>query len=268
MRDSFVLYEKSGRVVTLTMNRPARRNAIAEHADCAELVEAVARASADPEISVLILTGAGPAFCSGGDLKSIRDRNGIGPLAAPAETRGNYKRGIHSFIQAFMETELVTVAAVNGPAVGLGCDIACLADLRVAAEEASFASSFVKVGLVPGDGGAWLLQRVIGYARAAEMILTGDAFGAAEALRIGLVNRVVPAAQLMDEARRFAERVAVNPPHALRMAKRLLRVAQDGRLSEVLDLSAAMQALAHETADHREAVDAFLSKRTPIFTGR
>jgi len=267
MRDSFVLYEKSGRVVTVTMNRPARRNSIAELEDCAELVEAVERAGADREVSVLILTGAGSAFCSGGDLKAIRDRNGIGPLATPADTRDNYRRGIQRISESFMETELATIAAVNGPAIGLGCDIACLADLRVASEVATFASSFVKVGLVPGDGGALLLQQVIGFARAAEMVLTGDTFSAAEALQMGLVNRVVPAARLMEEANALAERIAVNPPRALRMAKRLLRTAQRGSLKDVLELSAAFQALAHETADHREAVDAFLSKRKPIFSG-
>lgn len=268
MRDPFALYEKSGRVVTVTMNRPSRRNAIADHADCAELVDAVQRANADPEVSVLILTGAGTAFCSGGDLQGMRDRNAIGPLAGPPdETRANYRRGIQRIPEAFMETELATIAAVNGPAIGLGCDIACLCDLRVAADDAKFASSFLKVGLVPGDGGAWLLQRVIGYPRAAEMILTGDLYTAAEALQMGLINRVAPAARLLDEARALADRIAVNPPRALRLAKRLLREGQMGRLGEVLQLSAAFQALAHETADHHEAVEAFLAKRKPVFTG-
>jgi enoyl-CoA hydratase/carnithine racemase len=268
MRDPFVLYEKSGRIVTLTLNRPARRNAIAEHADCEDIVEAVGRAEADAEVSVVILTGAGPAFCSGGDLQSIRDRNGIGPLATVADTRSNYRRGVQRAVQAVMASELVIIGAVNGAAFGLGCDIACLADIRLAADTAKFASNFVKIGLVPGDGGAWILPRVIGYPRAAELMLTGDPIGAAEALQMGLVNKVVPADRLMEEARAFAERVAVNPPRSLRMTKRLLREAQNSRLSDVLELSAALQAIAHETADHREGVEAFLAKRKPVFTGK
>src|SRR5262249_50804082 len=131
----------------------------------------------------------------------------------------------------------------------------------------TFASSFVKMGIVPGDGGAWVLQKVIGYARAAEMILTGDTVTAAEALQMGLVNRVVPSARLMEEARALAGRVTVNAPRARRLAKRLLRMGRESRLEEVLELSAAFQALAHETADHREAVDAFLTKRQPRYTG-
>lgn len=267
MSAPFVVSEKNGRVVTLTLNRPDSRNAIASHADCASFVEAVQAANADPEVSVVILTGAGQAFSAGGDLKAMKLRNGIGPLATPADTRANYKKGVQKVALALAEVEVATVAAMNGHAIGLGLDLACLCDVRVCAETAKLASSFVKMGIVPGDGGAWILPRVIGYARAAEMILTGDTISAAEGLGMGLVNQVVPADQVMEAARTLAQRIAVNPPRSIRLAKRLLREGQHARLPDILELSAAFQALAHETADHQEAVDAFLEKRSPVFTG-
>lgn len=267
MSDPYVLYEVRGRIALLTLNRPDTRNAIGEHSDCAELVEAVERANADPAVSVLVLTGSGSAFSAGGNLKGMRDRNGIGPLATPADTRDNYRRGVQKIALAFANLEIASIAAVNGHAVGLGCDIACLCDMRVASDAAKFAASFVKMGIVPGDGGAWILPRTIGYANAAEMILTGDTYTAAEAQGMGLINKVVPADQVLDEALRLADRVAANPPRAVRLAKRLLREGQHSRLPDVLELSAAFQALAHETADHKEAVNAFLDKRPPVFTG-
>jgi 2-(1,2-epoxy-1,2-dihydrophenyl)acetyl-CoA isomerase len=264
---SFATYEKSGRVAVVTLNRPESRNAIATPQDCFDIAEALMRANDDPEITALILTGAGKAFCSGGDLKSIRERTGIGPQSPPDATRLNYRRGVHAIIRALADVEVATIAAINGAAIGLGLDIGILCDMRIAAASAKMASSFVKVGIVPGDGGAWILTNAIGATRAAELVLTGDTVDAEEAMRIGLVGRVVADDKLMDEARTLANRVAVNPPRAVRLAKRLLREAQHGRLSDVLELSAAFQALAHETADHKEAVDAFTEKRPPKFTG-
>lgn len=267
MGEPFVLYEKTGRIVRLTMNRPEMRNAIGSFADCEALVAALRRAEADPEISVVILTGAGSVFSAGGDLKGMRDRNGIGPLASPADTRANYKRGVQRVILALADLEVPTIAAVNGHAIGLGCDLACLCDLRVASEAAKFAASFIKMGIVPGDGGAWILPRTVGYANAAEMILSGDAITAREAFEMRLVNRLVAAEAVMTEALKLADRIAVNPPRTVRLSKRLLREGLHGRLSDVLELSAAFQALAHETADHREALDAFFEKRQPAFKG-
>ncbi len=246
---TFSLYEKSGRVATVTLNRPESRNAIATQADCDDLANALWRANDDEEINAVILTGAGASFCAGGDLKAIRERTGIGPRATPDEI------------------EVATIAAINGHAIGLGLDIGVLCDMRIAAASAKVASSFVKVGIIPGDGGAWILTNAIGASAAAELVLTGDTIDAEEARRIGLVSRVVADDQLMAEARKLAERVAVNPPRTVRLAKRLLREAQHGRLSDVLELSAAFQALAHETRDHKEAVEAFTAKRAPKFTG-
>jgi 2-(1,2-epoxy-1,2-dihydrophenyl)acetyl-CoA isomerase len=267
----FIQREQQGRIVTLTMNRPDERNAIGSHADCADLVDAVEAAAADPQVAVLILTGAGSAFSAGGNLKGMRERDpakgSLGPLGSPLATRNNYRRGVQRIPQALWNCELPMIAAINGHAVGVGLDLACMCDLRIAAQGAKLASSFIKMGIVPGDGGAYFLPRAVGLAKAAEMMFTGEPIGADEALACGLVSRVVPADALMAEAQALAERIAANPPQTLRLVKRLLREAQHARLSEVLELSAAFQALAHETDDHREALAAFFDKRTPQFKG-
>jgi len=160
------------------------------------------------------------------------------------------------------------IAAINGHAIGLGLDLACVCDIRICADSAKFASSFIKLGIVPGDGGAWILPRAIGLSKASELILTGDTYDAAAALAMGLVSRVVPLDRLMPEIHALAARIVANPAKTLRLAKRLLREGQQQRLSDVLELSAAFQALAHETRDHSEAVAAFFDKREPRFTGR
>jgi enoyl-CoA hydratase/carnithine racemase len=264
---AFATYEKDGRVAVITLNRPETRNAIATQEDCDDIAASLRRANDDRDISVVILTGAGQAFCAGGDLKAIRERTGIGPRATPDDTRANYRRGVHTAIKALAEVEVATIAAINGHAIGLGLDIGVICDLRIAAASAKMASSFVKVGIIPGDGGAWILTNAIGATRAAELVLTGDTIDAETALKMGVVNAVTPDDQLMAEAKKLAARIAVNPPRTVRLAKRLLREAQHSRLHDVLELSAAFQALAHETADHKEAVDAFTAKRAPNFTG-
>ena len=268
IRENFVRYEQDGRIVTLTLNSPATRNAIGALQDCVDITDALQRALADEAVSCIILTGAGTAFSAGGNLKGMKDRNGIGRLDTPIATRDNYRRGVQSVIRALWDCELPMIAAINGHAIGLGLDLACLCDMRIAADSAKFASSFIKMGIIPGDGGAWVLPRTIGLANAAEMILTGDTLDAAQAQRMGLVSQVVPADQLMSAAHALATRVVVNPAKGLRLAKRLLREGQQQRLSDVLELSSAYQALAHETEDHAEAVDAFLEKRAPVFKGR
>lgn len=263
----FVLYARDGRIATLSFNSPQTRNAIGSLQDCEDILAALEQASADPQVSCLILTGVGSAFSAGGNLKGMKMRSGIGRLDAPVDTRANYRRGVQRVIRALWDCELPMIAAINGHAIGLGLDLACTCDLRIAADSARFASSFIKMGIIPGDGGAWILPRAIGLARASEMVLTGDTFDAARMLEWGLVSRLVPAEQLMEAAQQLAQRVVVNPAKGLRLAKRLLREGQQQRLSDVLELSAAFQALAHETADHEEAVDAFLEKRPPKFIG-
>lgn len=264
-----VLVEVGGDGVALvTLNRPESRNPLDPEVQEA-LVSALLRLDADPGVRVMVLTGAGSAFSAGGNVRRMGEAAGGGaaPERTPAQARLYYKRNIQRIPVAFERVELPVIAAVNGPAMGAGCDLACMCDLRIASEGARFAESFVKLGIVPGDGGAWLLPRVVGFAKAAEMALTGDALSAAEALACGLVSRVVPDAELLPAARELAGRIAANPPHAVRMARRLLREAWNNRLDTVLELSAAMQAVAHTTADHKEALAALREKRRPRFSG-
>ncbi|MEX2520282.1 MAG: crotonase/enoyl-CoA hydratase family protein [Paracoccaceae bacterium] len=264
---SLVLSETDDQgVVTLTLNDPETRNAISDHDMIEALLAAVAAADADPKARVVILTGAGKAFSSGGNLKKMGASGGLNDKLPP-KTRLNYKRGIQRLPLAFEALEIPVVAAVNGAAIGAGCDLTLMCDVRIAAESAKFAESFVKLGIVPGDGGAWLLPRVVGWSKACEMALTGDMVDAEEALRIGLVSRVVSDDGLMAAAREVALRIAANPTHAVRMTKRLLRAASQQSLGDILETSAAYQALAHTTADHIEAVAAMRERRKPDFTG-
>jgi len=263
----FVTFQKTGAIAILTLNRPERMNAIGTHEDCAELAEAVLRLNSDAELKVAILTGAGRAFCAGGDISAMQTRSGIGRRDTPAATRNNYKQGVQRIPRAFQELEVPIIAAINGAAIGVGCDFACFCDIRIASTAARFAAGFVRMGLVPGDGGAWALPRAVGASKAAEMLFTGDPLTAEQALACGLVSQIVEPDSLMPAAVALAERIAGNPAQALRLTKRLLHEAQALRLSEVLELSAAYQGLAHESADHSEAVAAFVEKRKPSFTG-
>lgn len=260
----FLIYEQSGAIVTLTMNQPELRNPLTGNTAVAEFVGACERITADASVRAVIVTGAGSAFSSGGNVKNMR--RFFEQDIEPARIREEYRNGIQRLPLALYNLEVPTIAAVNGPAVGAGCDLACMCDIRIASEKASFAESFVKVGIIPGDGGAWLLPRVVGASRAAEMSFTGDALSAAEALACGLVSRVVPHDELLAEANRLAARIAANPGRALRLTKRLLREAQHVRLDTLLEMSAGFQALAHKTKQHEEAVKAFIEKRKPAFT--
>ncbi|MGN9766925.1 crotonase/enoyl-CoA hydratase family protein [Micromonospora sp. SD12] len=264
--DDPVLVERDGHVETWTINLPEARNPISGDDVIDALVARVDAVNADRTVRAVILTGAGSAFSAGGNVKDMAERVGLFG-GAPHELRDGYRRGIQRIPRAMYACDVPLIAAVNGAAVGAGCDLALMCDLRIASERAFFAESFVKLGIIPGDGGAWLLPRAVGAARAAEMALTGDRVDAATALDWGLVSRVVPHGELLSEARRLADRVAANPPHAVRMAKKLLREAQHQSLDSILELSAAMQALAHQTRDHEEAVRAFLDRRDPHFTG-
>jgi 2-(1,2-epoxy-1,2-dihydrophenyl)acetyl-CoA isomerase len=256
-----------GAVALLTLNRPELMNALGSEGD-GEAIRAVCeRVGSDPALRCAVLTGAGRAFSAGGDVKAMRAGEGVFGGGGTA-IREKYRREIHMLSRAFYELEIPLIAAVNGPAIGLGCDIACLADMRIASEQARFGVTFLKVGLIPGDGGAWLLQRVVGFSRASEMLYTGDVIDAQTAAEWGLVSRVVPADRLLDEALAMAERIAAQPPHALRLAKGLLRQGRDSSYPAVMEFSAAAQGLCHLTDDHREGIDAVLEKRRPVFQGR
>ncbi|WP_156681277.1 crotonase/enoyl-CoA hydratase family protein [Sphingomonas profundi] len=262
-----ILHDETDGVVTLTLNQPDQRNPISDPPTIDALVAAIEAADRDLAVRVVILTGAGKAFSTGGNIAAMKPGGGLNDSLG-ANTRRNYRNGIQRLPLLFEAIEVPVIAAVNGPAIGAGCDLACMCDIRIAGESAKFAESFVKLGIVPGDGGAWLLPRVVGFSRASEMAFTGDLLNAAEALACGLVSRVVPDERLMDEARGLAQRIAANPPHAVRMTKRLLREGRTASLAGILETSAAAQALCHGTDDHREAVAAFLEKRQPRFIGQ
>jgi enoyl-CoA hydratase/carnithine racemase len=261
-----LLVERRDHVETWTLNRPDQRNPVSDPDVVEALVAAVEGANADPDVRAVVLTGAGPAFSAGGNVKDMAARRP--PFDGdPATLRERYRHGIQRIPRAMYACDVPVVAAVNGPAVGAGCDLACMCDLRVASTEARFAESFVRLGLIPGDGGAWLLQRAVGPARAAEMTLTGDPVDAATALEWGLVSRVVPPDDLLPTAHALAERIAANPPQTVRLAKKLLREAAHQSLDSVLELSAAYQAISQRTADHEEALAALLGKRSATYTG-
>jgi enoyl-CoA hydratase/carnithine racemase len=262
-----LLQERDGSILTITLNMPEKRNPISDVAVVDALCDAFDAADRDISVRCVILTGAGTAFSAGGDLKQMRPDSGGLRSSNPVETRRNYKYGIQRLPLMFQALEVPVIAAVNGAAIGAGLDLTTMCDIRIAASSAKFAESFVRLGITPGDGGAWLLPRIVGFSKATELALTGDTIDAAEALRIGLVTQVVDDADLMTAARTVADKIAANPPHAVRMTKRLLREGQTADLKNILEMSAAMQSLAHATADNDEAITAFLEKRAPEFKG-
>lgn len=261
-----LLFEQHGRIAVLTLNRPRTRNAFDD--DVADaLVAACDRVERDISISCVVLAAAGPSFCSGGNVKAMHARTGMF-AGSSAEMRRAYRYGIQRIPLAFHGLEVPVIAAVNGPAVGAGCDLALMCDIRIAAETAVFAESFVRLGLVSGDGGAWLLPRAIGASRAYEMTLTGDSIDAQRALQWGLVSAVYPAERLLEEAMALAARIAAHPPHSLRLNKRLLRESERMTLAQSLELAASLQSIVQHTEDLREGVAALLEKRKPQFRGR
>ncbi len=264
---STLLFEKHGSIATLTINRPETRNALGEEGDGELFAKAAAKINSDPDLRCAILTGVGSAFSAGGNLKAMREKSGTF-AGTPEQIRESYKNNIHKIVRSLWNLEIPLIAAVNGPAIGLGNDVACLADIRIAADTAVFGVTFLKVGLVPGDGGAWLLPRIIGRARASELFFTGDTIDAATALQWGLVSKLVPPGALMDEARALAAKISRQPPGVLRMTKKLMRDALNADFETIMDLSVSCQMRAHTSEDHAEALAAFFEKREPIFKGR
>jgi enoyl-CoA hydratase/carnithine racemase len=264
---SLLTLEKRGHVAVLTLNRPEAMNALGAPGDGDHVAAVCEQVNADQDLRCVILTGAGRAFSAGGDVKAMKAREGAFG-GSPVTIRDGYRRNIHRVARAVYGLEIPSIAAVNGAAIGLGCDIACMTDIRIAADTARFGVTFLKLGLIPGDGGAWLLPRTIGMSRAAELLFTGDVVDAKTAAAWGLVSRVVPAENLMSEAMALAEKIAVQPPHALRLAKSLLKQGQTASYDTLLEMSAAAQALSHHTEDHMEGVNAILEKRSPVFKGR
>ena len=261
-----VIFEVAERIATLTFNQPETRNAISDEAMIDEIVSVLASIPARPDISVLIITGAGEAFSSGGNVKKMQAKEGLFGGSA-MDIQQSYRLGIQRIPLALYELEVPVIAAVNGAAVGAGFDVAMMCDLRLASSTARFGETFLNLGIIPGDGGAWFLPRALGHQRAAELTFTGRLVDADEALRLGIVLEVLPPSDLMGHARELARQIAAKPPQALRLAKRLLRAGQAMDLKNFLDYCAALQAACHGTADHAEALSAFFEKRPGRYQG-
>jgi enoyl-CoA hydratase len=247
-------------VASITLNRPERLNAVNPqmHEELEELFGAIAY---DDDINAIVLTGAGRAFCAGGDIRGMDQRVREGSARIPL-------RGAKRLIQHMLEVEQPLIGAINGDAVGLGATIALFCDIIIAAENARFGDTHIKVGLVAGDGGAVIWPLLVGVAKAKELLLTGDLIDAREAERIGLINRVAPAGKAYDEALELAKRLAAGPTRAIRWTKLAANKRLKDEVNLVLDASLAVETLSSATEDHKEAARAFVEKRPPKFTGR
>lgn len=267
MLDDQLLLTIDGPLARLTINRPDTRNPLGQGGDGARFRAAAEAINADKNLRCVIMTGAGKAFSAGGDLKAMRERSGdFG--GTPLQLRDHYRESIHGIIRAMWSIEVPVVGAINGPAIGLGGDVASLCDIRIAAASARFGATFLKLGLLPGDGGAWLLPRQVGWSRAAQLFFTGELIDADTACAWGLVSEVVPDDALMSRAEQLAQSICAQPPQALRMTKKLMRDGSMASFETVMEMSAALQVTLQHTEDHVEAVNAFFEKRTPDFKGR
>jgi enoyl-CoA hydratase/carnithine racemase len=262
-----ILFEIDGAIATMTLNRADIRNALT-HADMIAEIKAVcAQVNSDMAIKVLIITAVDPAFSSGGNVKDMKERKGMFQ-GTPAELMESYRHNIQDVLLAVYGVEIPTIAAVNGSAVGAGCGLALMCDIRVASRQATFGETFLSVGLIAGDGSAYTLPRAVGMAKACELIFTADTINAETALSIGLVNYVADHDKLLDKADEIARKIASKPPRALRMTKRLIRDARNTTLEYAMQSAAAYQSLCHYTDDHMEALSAMFEKRRPRFLGK
>jgi enoyl-CoA hydratase/carnithine racemase len=259
------LYEVRDNICRITLNRPERRNALNRRA-YAEVEAAFIAASADPDARCVLVTGADPSFCAGEDVKEMM--TGQAPPADAPRPPPRVRFEPTPAAMAVINCEKPVIAAVNGSAVGWGMELALYADIRIASERAVFAELFIKRGLVCDVGGFWKLPGIVGHAKAAELLFTGDPIDGAEAARIGLVSQCVPHEQLLPAAEALAARIAVNPPVALRYMKQGLNRYSGGDPNEIGSWAIEVIQRLFQTADHREGVASFLEKRAPVFTGR
>ena len=263
-----ILYNVEGHVATITLHRPEELNAFSP-----ELLagwEAYLRdAAQDEQVRVVVVTGSGRAFSAGGNMKRRAERDSAPDASRnPVVRRNSLRYEVHRIPQALQYLDKPYIAAVNGAAAGGGMDMACQADIRFAAESARFIMSYVRVGLIPGDGGAWLLPRLVGTATALDLIWSGRAVDADEALRIGLVSRVIPDDRLMDETYTYAEQLASGPPITMQTAKRLVHRGASTPFLESLEAAQAAMTMVQSTEDAKEGPRAFAEKRKPNFQGR
>jgi enoyl-CoA hydratase/carnithine racemase len=257
---AFLTRSLDNHVLTLTMSSPDTRNALTGPEQFDDIVQVCQEINDNMAVRAVVLTGEGSAFCAGGNVKDMRDRTGMFS-GDPMDQAEAYRKGIQRIPRAIYSLNVPIIAAVNGPAVGAGCDLATMCDIRIASTKAMFAESFAKLGLIPGDGGAWFLPRAVGYSNACLMAFAGEPVKAEAALRMGLVSEVVEPEALVERAQTLAAAIAGNPPHAVRLTKQLMRASQNASLDELLDKSASYQAICHAEPDHAEAIEAFFDKR-------
>lgn len=257
--ESLVHTERRGDTIILWLNRPQELNRLSTENQFLELADNIRRANIDPTARAVIITGKGKAFCAGGDLHKMAAREGFS-AGTPQDIRARYQQTIHQVPLALNDIDIPTIAAVNGAAYGAGCDLACMCDIRIASSSATFCVSFAELGIISGDGGSWILPRLVGRSTAMSMTFTASPIDAAEALRCGLVSQVAKPEQLLDSALALAERIGRHPRNAIRMAKRLLRSAEHTRLPDHLDMAAALQAIAHTSEEHITAVNSLIQR--------
>ena len=262
MDKSHILYEIKDNIAIITLNRPEAKNAFSR--EMIDLWEsALKKAQKDDAVRAVIITGKGDTFCSGGDIREMAE----GKLRSWDMKRFLWE-GVHHILLTVEEMDKPVIAAINGAAMGAGMDMALMCDIRVCSARARLAESYINIGLVPGDGGAYFLPRLVGVSKAMELFLTGDPITPEDALALGIINRVVPHELLMEETFKLAEKIAKKPPMAVRMMKRAVFQAQGVSLRSHLDYISSQLALLTETEDHIEAAKAFLEKRSPEFKGR
>ncbi len=257
-----ILLTIDNNVAWITLNRPDARNAINDEMR-EELLAVLTDARTNPDVRALVVTGSGKGFCTGADLS----RRGSGP-SGPGAAREMMRTRSQRLIRAVWELEKPVIAAVNGVAAGLGAHLAFAADLIIAAADARFIEVFVRRGIAVDGAGAYLLPRLIGLARAKELVFFGEDLPAEEAQRIGLVNKVVAPDALHDAARQWAERLATGPTFAIGMSKRLLNRSLDSDLETALDEEAMVQSIVTQSEDTKEGLLAFAERRQPVFKGR
>jgi len=260
--DSYILSEVVDRVALFTLNRPELMNAMGP--DMHDTLNGLIRdAGADPGVGVIMLTGAGRAFCAGRDMKAAARTQGEAPRG-PAPRRS----GLANYMELIRRIPKPVIAAVNGPAVGGGMSLALACDMRIASERAMFSQAFIKRGVIPAGGAIYVLPRLIGTAKACELMLSGDPIGAKEAKRLGIVNRVVPHEELMDAAMAWARQLAAGAPVALGLAKASIYRTMELDLKTSLEAESFAQDVCGDTEDHAEGVAAFVEKRPPRFKGQ
>lgn len=254
-------YRVEDAIATIVLNRPERRNAFTPEMlrDCAKALEA---ASVDENVRVIVITGAGDAFCAGGDVGTM------GTEVSAVSLKAVYWEVMHSVPKTLVRVDKPVIAMINGDAVGGGMDMALMCDIRIASEKARLSEGYVRLGLVPGNGGAYFLPRLVSIGKALELLLTGNFIEAREAERIGIVNRVVPHERLEEETYGLAKRIASLPPLVVRMTKRLTYQSLKTDMVTALDLASSHGVIAQASEDHREAVAAFREKRQGRYVGR